>query len=199
MYTLLLSTIANMKYEEAKKYIFARCTPVSKAGKVSYSIGDIAVEAYIKLDDRVYAKVLPSFVASWKTSNKKVMLDALQNTMETNEPKSVRFPKWVYVDFMKEDITVDVNGVCITNKEANLGAVTVFLPGVAQRLHDILKEDFYIAFTSIHEAIIHRKSDVTPDLIKKILECVPIEEKDFLSHCVYEYTGGVIKPCELTV
>lgn len=51
-------------------------------------------------------------------------------------------------------------GNCLSTSRKINGAVAVFLPGVAERIYDLLNSDFYIVFTSIHEAMIHNVESV---------------------------------------
>ena len=65
------------------------------------------------------------------------------------------------------------------------------MPGVAKKLGELLKSDYYIAFTSVHEAAIHKVGTVEVEVIRSSLsginEDVDMEE-DFLSAQVYKYS-----------
>lgn len=76
------------------------------------------------------------------------------------------------------------------------------MPGVAQRLAHLLNGDFYVVFTSIHEAMIHSVDSLYPPedleriLKETIMEATP--EEDFLTDKIYKYsrktgTFGFIK------
>ena len=70
------------------------------------------------------------------------------------------------------------------------GAVAVFLPGVAQRLSDLLDGGFYMVFTSIHEVMIHSEKTADPKDLKRVLadtvrDTTP--DEDFLTYYVYHY------------
>ena len=81
-------------------------------------------------------------------------------------------------------------GYCLSTDKRTNGAVAVFLPGVAQKLSEILDDDFYIVFTSIHEAMIHPKSKCYPEGLERILK-ETIEDatpdEDFLADEIYYY------------
>ena len=84
-------------------------------------------------------------------------------------------------------------GYCLSTDKRTNGAVAVFLPGVAQKLSEILDDDFYIVFTSIHEAMIHPKSKCYPEGLERILK-ETIEDatpdEDFLADEIYSMTDA---------
>lgn len=66
----------------------------------------------------------------------------------------------------------------------------MFLPGVAQRLSDLLDGGFYMVFTSIHEVMIHSEKTADPKDLKRVLadtvrDTTP--DEDFLTYYVYHY------------
>ena len=71
------------------------------------------------------------------------------------------------------------------------GAVSIFLPGVSKKLGGLLSGDFYIAFTSLHEAVLHKVGMIEVGRIRECLKHMNakvIAEKDFLSEQVYRYS-----------
>ena len=60
-------------------------------------------------------------------------------------------------------------GNCLSTVRRTNGAVAVFLPGVAKRLAELMKGDFYLVFTSIHEVMIHSDVTANPDDLKEVL------------------------------
>ena len=56
-------------------------------------------------------------------------------------------------DIFQKDAGYDMVGV--TNEVIFNGAVSIFLPGVAKKLSDILGEDLYIVFLNYDYAVIH--------------------------------------------
>ena len=75
-----------------------------------------------------------------------------------------------------------------TTKNIN-GAVALFYPGVLKRLAQLMGGDYFVGFTSIHEAIIHPAKRQSPEnmreSIKDINEVFPKEE--MLTNAVYRY------------
>lgn len=87
-------------------------------------------------------------------------------------------------------ISKDGMGNCLSTTIKTNGAVAVFLPGVAEHLAELLNSDFYMAFTSIHEVMIHNAKKVDPEDLKSVLtdtimETVP--EEDYLTSRIYKY------------
>ena len=81
-------------------------------------------------------------------------------------------------------------GNCLSTATRTNGAVAVFLPGVAQRLSDLLDGGFYMVFTSIHEVMIHSEKTADPKDLKRVLadtvrDTTP--DEDFLTYYVYHY------------
>ena len=67
-------------------------------------------------------------------------------------------------------------GYLLTNTLEINGAIALFYPGVLKKLSESLGEDFYIAFTSIHEAQIHAAGMISPDAVEASL-------RDTNRHC----------------
>lgn len=47
------------------------------------------------------------------------------------------------------------------------GAIAAFYPGALERLAEIMDEDLYLSFTSVREAMVHKASEITADVIKE--------------------------------
>ena len=84
----------------------------------------------------------------------------------------------------------DVLGNCLSTTIRTNGAVAIFLPGVAERIGQLMGGGFYMVFTSIHEVMIHNANLTYPEDLENILrdtlrEATP--EEDFLTDKVYRY------------
>lgn len=81
------------------------------------------------------------------------------------------------------------NTLTISNNRMLNGATSIFCPGVAKKLGELLGDDYYIAFTSIHEAMIHKMSDMNWNCVKESLTTVNRENTpdDILSNKVFYY------------
>ncbi len=77
-----------------------------------------------------------------------------------------------------------------TTKNIN-GAVAMFYPGVKERIAEMFDGSFYVAFTSIHEARVHRVGGWSPNRIKCSLDGVnrDFDREELLSRNVYLYNA----------
>lgn len=203
-------------YEKIKHDLFIR--PLNLEGNredlknsVYREIGDIALVLYIKMgsyDGLVTSfKIRQDMVAVWKRDCDEVFEEALKNTYLLTPPRIFRLEKLIlnqdYTgdDFMEKlpDFSLDVNhrGNCLSTTERTNGAVAIFLPDVAKRLGELLGSGYYIAFTSIHEAMIHSEKAVDLENLKTVLketveEAIPEEEVLSLNIYYYDRESGEI-------
>lgn len=197
------------QYDKVRKDLFIRLLNVNRChddlGQAIYrTIGDIALVLYMKVgeDDGCITsvKIRQEHIDRWGMACDKVFDDALLNTYFMTPPRIYRWEKLIYnpeydgenfMDLLSGFvINKDAVGNCLSTTRRTNGAVAVFLPGVARRLGDLLGEDFYMVFTSIHEVMIHNDRKVEPDELIDVLEdtikeATPAE--DFLSARIYHY------------
>lgn len=168
--------------------------------------GDVALVLYAVMahaqGDYFTAKMHRSQMQGWQRRETKVLWEALVNTSFLYPPRLysmedlLAWDKKRYQDgaFMTREgsgkIQKGVRGYLLTNTLEINGAVAVFYPGVARKIAKEFGEDFYIAFTSIHEAQIHACSAVRPDVVESSLrdtnrQCNRKEE--VLTNSVYRY------------
>lgn len=169
-------------------------------------VGDIALTLYINLgtiQDKYTSCMVPaSVLSSWNKCREEIMETALKNTYEMFPPRMFdimglmageegRFCSFMDRDFLP--VTGDsVCGIFITNSNQINGAATLFLPGVAKKLSELIGGDFYIAFTSIHEAAIHKINTVDVEMIRESLAELhrdTVAPDDFLTERVYRYNS----------
>lgn len=155
-------------------------------------IGDIALVLYAVMshagNDYFTAKMRRSQMESWSQTEEEVLETALINTSFLYPPRLFSVEDLLSWDgkrhedgrFMAEDGGIQMKkGMCgyvLTNTLEINGAIAAFYPGVARRIAEGFGEDFYLAFTSIHEAQIHSASVLSPDVIESSLG-------DTNSHC----------------
>ena len=87
-------------------------------------------------------------------------------------------------------IKKDALGNCLSTTIRTNGAVAIFLPGVAERIGQLMGCGFYMVFTSIHEVMIHSEKTADPKDLKRVLadtvrDTTP--DEDFLTYYVYHY------------
>lgn len=174
-------------------------------GGVYERVGDIALALYVhigSIEGRYISSMVPSDAfLEWGREKEDVMAAAAGNTYDLFPPRMlsltgladlIQGTTFAFMD--EEELPSDQDrscGVFITNTNQTNGAVSIFLPGVAKKLGELLGGDYYIAFTSLHEAVLHKTGTVELEQIRKALNGVNmeiIEEKDFLSKQVYRYS-----------
>ena len=88
-----------------------------------------------------------------------------------------------------------VRGIQLSTNAEEYGAVSVFYPGVLQRLAQLMASDLYIVFTSRNEGVIYSVNESNLENIKAELNEMVIEygngmvyEDDLLSEELYYYS-----------
>jgi hypothetical protein len=196
-------------YEAVKEDLFIRLVNFDKekedlAGAIYHVIGDIALVLYLRIGEvdgyTTSLKIRVQLLDKWGMSAKQVFDKAMLNTYFYAPPrifcweKLFTNPDYNGDNFMNlcSEYKLDKNiaGSCLSTTKRTNGAVAVFLPGVAQRLGQLLGEDFFIAFTSMHEAMIHNDKVISALDLKRILQDTVDEataEEDFLTYRIYHY------------
>ena len=168
--------------------------------------GDIALVLYANIGTikgRYISSMIPYRAFSeWKQPKEEVMAAALKNTYDLFPLGVISLSHLediiqgnVYAFMEDEELPFDLEGgygVFLTNTSQMNGAVSIFLPGVAKKLGERMNGDFYIAFTSVHEAVLHKVGTVEVARIQESLMGMNSEvdvEEDFLSEQVYRYSG----------
>lgn len=152
-------------------------------------------------EDLISTKVLKSMVKKWRKTETDIFNEALENTYRATPP---RIYKWEGIlrdepyageSFMNDEDVCDLDksfsgNILSTTRKTN-GAVAVFLPGVAEKISELLDSDFYMVFTSIHEVMIHSTgSGVDLKDLKLVLQDTLREatpSSDYLTEKIYKY------------
>ena len=184
-------------YQKIRKYLFVK--PLNKKAHsleledaVHKDVGDIACVVYMMLsntNEYFCVKIKNQHLKQWKMTKEAVMEEALKNTCQMTPP-------FIYTNgknksggsFMdngafclsKSDKVMGVQ-LC-TNAKEN-GAVSVFFPGVLQRLAQLMESDLYILFTSRNESSIYSVNESSLEDIKDELH---IMETDYDNGIWYE-------------
>lgn len=199
-------------YSKVKEDLFIRLLNKEKHEKelenaVYKEVDGIACVLYMKVgqrDGRISSmKIHKDSLAEWGMDADEVYESALLNTYFLTPPRIYQWerlllnPDYDGEDFMTYDYGNDRIklfgkrvGSCLSTSIRTNGAVAIFLPGVSEKIAEILGDDFYIVFTSVHEAMIHSKSWYYPEDLERILketieEATP--EEDFLADEIYYY------------
>ena len=154
--------------------------------------GDVALVLYAVMahegNDYFTAKMHRRQMEGWRRPEREVLEEALVNTSFLYPPRiycvedimSWEEKKHGDGRFMAEGEAAPfrkgARGYLLTNTLEINGAIALFYPGVLKKLSESLGEDFYIAFTSIHEAQIHAAGMISPDAVEASL-------RDTNRHC----------------
>lgn len=198
-----------MNYDTAKNRLFVRLLNCDRNADVLKNVvhktlGDIALTVCAIVDDNredlISTKILKFMVKKWGKTETDIFNEALENTYRATPPRIYKWEEMIFnreytgdsfMESCDEDvISKDAMGNCLSTTIKTNGAVAVFLPGVAEHLAELLNSDFYMAFTSIHEVMIHNAKKVDPEDLKSVLtdtirETVP--EEDYLTSRIYKY------------
>lgn len=204
--TLLLSDYEKIKGDLFIRLLNADVHAESLKGVVYKRLGDIALVLYLKVSEvkgcLTSTKIHQEIVDKWNMDKDEIFKEALLNTYFISPPRIYRWEEMILnpekysgENFMDlaghHELKRSSLGNCLSTAKKTNGAVAVFLPGVAQRLAQLLDSDFYMVFTSIHEVMIHNTSNVYPEDLKRILE-ETIEaatpEEDYLTSKIYHYS-----------
>ena len=196
-------------YEKIKDDLFIRLLNVEKNraeldDAIFRTIGDIALVLYARMGEldgcSTSVKIKQHIFEKWDKDEQMAFNDALLNTYFISPPRIYCWEKLICnmdyegENFMNllfdEPLKKSAIGNCLSTATRTNGAVAVFLPGVAQRLSDLLDGGFYMVFTSIHEVMIHSEKTADPKDLKRVLadtvrDTTP--DEDFLTYYVYHY------------
>ena len=185
-------TIRLLPYEENKE----------KLEDVVYNrFYDIAVVLYITIshEDGVLntVKVKKSFLEKWPLWCRKkseLFLIATQNVIRDQHPvigdlTSVVADKLESVFLATpESISSYVGAALLTTSQKTNGAVATFIPGVADKLVELFGDSFYVVFTSLHEAMIHKNGESIEGMYRALDGTNrAFGQEDYLSSTIYFY------------
>lgn len=208
-YNIYDKTKTLIDYDTAKSRLFVRllnCDRNSDILKnvVHKTLGDIALTVCAIVDDNredlISTKILKFMVKKWGKTETDIFNEALENTYRATPPRIYKLEEMIFnreytgdsfMESCDEDvISKDAMGNGLSTTIKTNGAVAVFLPGVAERLAELLNSDFYMVFISIHEVMIHNAKKVDPEDLKLVLrdtlrEVTP--SSDYLTEKIYKY------------
>lgn len=204
------NSISLRDYEKIKSKLFIRLVNADAySEKLSDSIykqvGDIALALYFKVTDTnenaVSTIIHREVFDCWHLDEDEVFNAALLNTYFMSPPRIYLFEKLIanlnyggenFMDINRPHVlNTDPHGNCLSTTIRTNGAVAVFLPGVADRIAELMNSDFYAVFTSVHEVMIHCTHTVSVDKLESIMadtieSCT--SPADVLTHKIYTYS-----------
>ena len=178
---------------------------------IYWRFGDIALVLYLLVqedeENLVTMKLQRDMTEHWGMSDETLLTNALLNTYAKMPPRLYhgRDIRSEYDDrygvFMPGEEGVGIrlhpanerecrHGYILTTTRRRNGAVALFYPGVKERLAELLRGDYYVAFTGIHEAVIH---PVRYKVLRELKEAIyrtniMFERDEMLSDRVYRYS-----------
>ena len=154
-------------------------------GCIYKRVDDIALTVYaIVLDDRKNGilntiKIPLEVVETWEgVTPEEVFENAMKNTSQYYNPRlytnifeveTTPFKECAIMEkgYAVKELNNDTIALLTTDRKTN-GAIAAFLPGTLERISKLYgNSDFYIAFTSIHEAMTHKKGSIAIESIKR--------------------------------
>lgn len=179
---------------------------------VYWRYGDIALTLYGVVhedeEDYITLKINREMSAKWNKTDDSMLTGALLNSFVKMPPRLFYATdmrrKHEFTDgcFMPDDGYKGIQihgdnklegtlGYRLTTSRGLNGALALFYPGVQERLQEIMEGDYFVGFTSIHEAVIHpiscqSASDIM-ESIRSINAVFPVEE--MLTNQVFRYSG----------
>lgn len=169
-------------------------------------VGDIALVLYVLLDDRriggrhdvTSAKMKKSVTDTWGLTEDEIFDRALGNTYVMAPPRmyfnpmDMKNPPYEKGAFMAlnspiREILPSQSPAVTTTNQMN-GAIALFYPGVKERIAQMIGGDFYVAFTSMHEAKLHKAGTIAPiEIVRRLKGVNRSFAEDALTAKVYLY------------
>ena len=177
---------------------------------VYWKFGDIAMVLYGLLSDDgadyVSMKMRREITGRWNISDEKILIHALLNCYEKMPPRLFHAgemtlnpepdcgvfmsgEKGKRIVIQRNDRWDGIRGYRLTTTRQVNGALAIFYPGVKERLAKMMGGDYFVGFTSVHEAVIHPvhcKNLVDMKAAIQHINAV-FDEQDMLTNRVYRY------------
>ena len=166
---------------------------------------DIALTVYVIIHEDNSglggAKLPKSYLEMWKIEEKRVFEEAFTNTMKILPPRLFvslgellenNSNKGKFMEGEAPLRMLSSMDIPLVKTEKNMnGAIAMFYPGVKERIAEMFGGSFYVAFTSIHEARVHRVDGWSPNRIKCSLDGMNrvCDKSEVLSRNVYLYNA----------
>lgn len=178
---------------------------------IYWRYGDIALVLYGLLssvgDDYITMKIQREITKRWDISNEQLLANALWNCYAKMPPRLFRAEDMVNspqpqqgvfmpreqgipIQINKKNRNEGIKGYRLTTTRQMNGALAIFYPGVQERIAEILGGDFFVGFTSVHEAVIHPVAYKNLNDMKEAIQHVNavFDEQDMLTNRVYRYS-----------
>ena len=137
------------------------------------TFGDIALVLYAVIDDEESlhtVKIPYDIFKKWNLDKKVVFTAAMDSTKKSAEARIYTDLRSINGDGMdiNDNVILESNTIpMITTTRKTNGAIAMFYPEVKEKIAELFGDSFYVAFTSIHEAMIHKKGAIDPSSIRR--------------------------------
>ncbi len=180
---------------------------------IFWRFGDIALVLYLLIhetsEDCMTMKLNRGMTERWAMSDEVLLTNALLNTRAKMPPRiflgdDIRYGYGEKEGiFMPEDgdISAEIHpeeeleglhGYRLTTTRWLNGAMAVFYPYVKERLAELIGGDYFVGFTSIHEAVIHPVQHKILSEMKAAIQHTNavFDEREMLTNRVYRYCAA---------
>lgn len=194
-----------MNYDQARANIFCKLIHRKENQRLlqrtpHITFLDFAIVTYFEVDCEEMYKgsvlIQDYYLERWQITEEELIRNALARTREKKRIFFRPMSDILYRYIGAEDgelYEYAHNGMFVlTNTEKYLGAVLVFYPEVLEQIAELVKEDFYLLPSSVHEWIIVPASMATEEdeLLKTVRDInqIAVLEEEVLSDNIYLYT-----------
>ena len=190
--------VPELSYENIKDDLTARVVDIDMneswlQDKVYRTIGcGLAVTVDINLSDEYRAAVTKSMAHSYNYDESEVIDKALTNSTQRPvlTPIELAMHGGKVNLFKEEDVEAD-GALILTNPSMLFGAVSIARNEILSKVRQILKDDFYVLPSSVHEVIIiPDRMDLDIESLKEMVvgaNSTVVLQNDILSDSVYHY------------
>ncbi len=174
------------------------------------SIKDLSIAFHLLLEetDETTATMLirNGHIKQWGINTETLWHDALKNQVSparlynmTDKLRMLTGDKRMIKNLLETEFKAEAQDTMyiLTNSQNHYGASSLIYPGVLEKIKQIVKRDFFILPSSIHELIIIPQEDVDLDIseINQMISNINLEQvalEDILSDHCYLYSDGKI-------
>lgn len=178
---------------------------------ICWVFGDIALTLYLLVcdagEDFLAVKMNRDMISGGDMTDEVLLTNALLNTYRKMPPRlyygtdACRQYNRDYGVFMPgekgkrivihpDDEQEGLHGYRVTTRNGLNGAVALFYPGVKERLAELLDGDYYVGFTSVHEAAVYPARHKALSELKTAIQRTNIlyAREEVLTNRVYRYS-----------
>lgn len=187
---------------------------------IYWKFGDIALVLYLLIHetqgDCMTVKLNRGMVENWGIPDQMLLANALVNTrikmaprlfhgddieVGTNKRNGIFMPEdgKISIEIHAEDEAEGIRGYRLTTTRWLNGAVALFYPGVKERLAELIGGDYFVGFTSVHEAVIHPVNYKILGEMRAAIQHINavFDEKEMLTNRIYRYCAAKRELIEL--